>query len=81
MMASRSDHGFIKIIDSVAITGLKMRCTQYASLSQFASAENKWKQIKSMEGSEENLYYFIFVGVEFRSSDANYNGKAATNVQ
>ena len=40
MMASRSDHGFIKIIDSVAITGLKMRCTQYASLSQFASAEN-----------------------------------------
>ena len=35
----------------------------------------------SMEGSEENLYYFIFVGVGFWSSDANYNVKAATNVQ
>lgn len=40
MMASRSDHGFIKIIDSVAITALKMKCAQHASLSQFASAEN-----------------------------------------
>ena len=40
VMASKSDRGFIKIIDSVAITGLKMRCAQYASLSQFTSAEN-----------------------------------------
>ena len=40
VMVSQSDRGFSKIIDSVAITGLKMKCAQYASLSQFTSAEN-----------------------------------------